>query len=331
MHSSPFFSIIVPVYNTDKYLKKCLDSITNQTFQEFEVIVINDASTDKSAEILSTYFSNSKFKIVHLEQNSGPGASRNVGIQAARGKYITFIDSDDWIDNNYLKEHYNYLNQNEVDILSSGLKEVDENGNLIRVDHSPKIIENQEIESALFFMFSDSILKAYAPTKFFKFHLFENFKFKENRLYEDTASIHLLYNYANSFSILNFTSYNYLRHSKSESISNTKSLVSLRDFYFSLDERVTFCLENYPNNQKLLFETCNRAIFMGFQLIFFIFYHQLNEQTLVDYVTKKLKNYPFRKSVLTTKKTNLFYYLLKINTHLFIITLKAFYQFNRKS
>ena len=94
-------SVVIPVYNAEKYIGKCLDSIINQTYKNWEVICINDGSSDKSEEIIDTY-KNQKYNITLIKQkNMGPGAARNTGIDKANGDYIVFIDADDYIDSNF--------------------------------------------------------------------------------------------------------------------------------------------------------------------------------------------------------------------------------------
>jgi len=98
----PKISIIVPVYNTEKYLAKCFDSILNQTFSDFELICINDGSTDNSLKILGSYQQKDSRVIVINQKNQGVSAARNKGIDLAKGEYLIFIDSDDWVTTNYL-------------------------------------------------------------------------------------------------------------------------------------------------------------------------------------------------------------------------------------
>ena len=96
-------SVIVPVYNTEKYLKECLDSIINQTFRDIEIICVNDGSTDKSLEILKEYaLKDNRIKVI-TQGNKGQSVARNIGLNNASGKYITFIDSDDYLDFNTYK------------------------------------------------------------------------------------------------------------------------------------------------------------------------------------------------------------------------------------
>ena len=91
-------SVIIPVYNSEKFLKKCLDSIINQTLNDIEIICIDDGSTDKSLRILNNFADKDNRITIINQKNSGPSAARNKGIENAKGEYIGFVDSDDWID-----------------------------------------------------------------------------------------------------------------------------------------------------------------------------------------------------------------------------------------
>ena len=113
----PKISIIIPVYNVEKYLSQCLDSIINQTFKDFECICVNDGSKDNSLNILQEYSKkDNRIKIVSQE-NKGVSIARNVGMKISKGKYISFIDSDDWICNDYLEVLYNNMEKFDYDIV----------------------------------------------------------------------------------------------------------------------------------------------------------------------------------------------------------------------
>ena len=95
----PKISVIIPVYNTEKYLEQCLESVINQTYKDLEIICVNDASTDNSFDVINEYSKkDSRIKYINFETNKGVSAARNVGLEAATGDYICFIDSDDWIE-----------------------------------------------------------------------------------------------------------------------------------------------------------------------------------------------------------------------------------------
>lgn len=109
-------SFIVPVYNAEKYLKKCVESILNQTFNDFEVIFINDTSTDKSLDILNSYTYDKRIKII-TKVNEGVSLARNCGLELARGEYIMFVDADDWIDKNTSKVMLDVIKKNQADVV----------------------------------------------------------------------------------------------------------------------------------------------------------------------------------------------------------------------
>lgn len=98
MHD-PLISIIIPIYNSEKYLRKCIDSVISQTFNDWEMILIDDGSTDNSGSICNEYASDSRVIIKHA-QNGGVSKARNMGLRLAKGDYVTFMDSDDWLEPN---------------------------------------------------------------------------------------------------------------------------------------------------------------------------------------------------------------------------------------
>lgn len=115
--TKPKVSIIVPVYNVEKYLRRCMDSLINQTFKDIEIIAINDGSTDKSIQILQEYKEkDSRVKIIDKE-NTGVSDSRNKGIKTSNGEYILFVDSDDWIDLDMIDHMYENAKKNESDLV----------------------------------------------------------------------------------------------------------------------------------------------------------------------------------------------------------------------
>lgn len=115
-------SVIVPIYNVEEHLSRCLDSIVKQTFKDIEIICINDGSTDRSATIAEKYAKKDKRISVIYQENKGISAARNAGMRVARGKYISFVDSDDWIDLNFLENLYNAAESSGADAACSEIK-----------------------------------------------------------------------------------------------------------------------------------------------------------------------------------------------------------------
>lgn len=123
-------SIVIPVYNIERYLNKCLDSITNQSFKEFEVICVNDGSKDKSLEILNQYAQkDSRIKII-TQENSGSGSARNKGLENAKGKYVQFLDGDDYFEPEMLEKLYYLAEKHKADIAVCSSRKVDDDGNI---------------------------------------------------------------------------------------------------------------------------------------------------------------------------------------------------------
>ena len=114
-------SLIIPVYNVEKYLARCLDSVINQTFKDLEIICIDDGSTDNSSDILQNYALKDERIVVIRQANAGLSAVRNVGISRAKGEYICFIDSDDWIDFDFCEKLYNSAEKHSADIAVAGI------------------------------------------------------------------------------------------------------------------------------------------------------------------------------------------------------------------
>lgn len=119
-------SIIIPAYNTEKYIKHCLDSILNQSYQNFEVIIIDDCSTDNTIEIIHGY-KDQRIKLVKNARNSGPSFSRNKGIKLALGEYIAILDSDDWWQTNRLEQMLSFMDTNNADMVFDNLLYIREN------------------------------------------------------------------------------------------------------------------------------------------------------------------------------------------------------------
>ena len=209
-------SVVVPVYNTSFYLRECLDSLVNQTLNDIELIIINGCSNDKSLEIMSEY--HKKYKnivIINNKKNMGIGYTRNTGINNSNGKYITFIDSDDHVDNNYLEELYNYSEDNNLDITVCNVKRVDDNNNFISYEQDIKDFDISNLKDNPNLLLDINMGPC---NKLFKKSLFdsEDVRFDEKLKYEDIYLIPMLIMNANKIGKLNDVYYHYVIHSNSE-------------------------------------------------------------------------------------------------------------------
>lgn len=121
MDDKVLVSIIVPVYNCEKFLKRCMDSLVNQTLKNIEIICINDGSTDSSLKILQEYKDKDDRIVLINKDNEGQSKARNIGIELAKGEYIGFVDADDWVDINFFENLYNCANWYNADISVAGI------------------------------------------------------------------------------------------------------------------------------------------------------------------------------------------------------------------
>lgn len=132
MSNNPKISVIIPVYGVEKYIAKCIESIKNQTFTNFEAILINDGTKDNSVAVAEDAIAGDvRFIILHKE-NGGQGSARNLGLDNARGDYIAFIDSDDWVEPRYLQAMYEKIAEEDADVCACDVLYVDINGKIVR-------------------------------------------------------------------------------------------------------------------------------------------------------------------------------------------------------
>lgn len=235
-------SVIVAVYNVDKYIDKCIKSILGQTFKEFELLLINDGSTDKSREICESYFNgNEKIKLIN-KSNGGLSDARNLGLDIAKGEYITFVDGDDSIDSDYLERLYNNAVSNDADISACSFKRIIGDA-IIYEDIREIAITLNRNEAMEEYLKESKTCSVIACCKLFKKEIFNNIRFPLGRIHEDNFTAHLLINKCNKYSYISYCGYNYLI--RKESITgigfNSKSM----DLLLAYNDLENFIDKNY--------------------------------------------------------------------------------------
>ena len=239
------FSIIVPVHNTEAYLDKCLQSILNQTFTDFEVILINDGSRDKSAEICEKYAGlDKRIRLAHQE-NQGVSATRNTALAMASAPYIIWVDADDWIEEDLLAEVKKTIDQTSADIIFFDYCAV---SSVKYKKHTLKyhegFLNKQEAMSALAL---DKDLQSYLWNKAFKRSLFEGVCFPNiYRILEDYSIMHLLFHRADTFYYLPLLLYYYFERPGSVSRPVSYDRQKKREEIQITLQRMEFLNENYP-------------------------------------------------------------------------------------
>ena len=252
-------SVIVPVYNVEKYLNKCIKSILNQSYTEYEIILVDDGSTDSSGEICDKYSFNSKVKVIHKE-NGGLSDARNVGIDLAKGDFITFVDSDDWVDSDYLKILINTQILFNSDIVISGLIDYFGNEN-IKPEYSNFSINLSKEECFKKILLQDDI-DVNATAKLYRKSLFSKIRYVKGQLYEDINIIDKIIENADNITYTKYKGYFYLQRQGSIMYGNfTKERLSLLE----ATERLIKLMEmKYPNNVPY---AIRRYVYCNFHLL----------------------------------------------------------------
>lgn len=237
----PIISIIVPIYNVGKYLPKCIESILNQTFKNFELILVNDGSTDNSGVVCDDYAKkDTRIKIIH-KSNGGVSSARNAGLYVAKGEYIGFVDPDDYIDKNMYEKLYRLCIDNNSDIAICRFnREI--NGKIQNKESTEEIIELNNME-AMNELFKGNLYRFSLCNKLFSKKCFNDVLFPEERIHEDLSTTYKLFANSKKAVYINYCGYIYVRRENSILIStyNEKRLQA----FIAWDEIIEFIDKNY--------------------------------------------------------------------------------------
>lgn len=258
------FSVVIPVFNVEAYLRDCLDSVLSQTYDDWQAICINDGSTDGSADILNEYAAHERRMKVITQPNGGLSAARNAGIKAAEGEYVLFLDSDDWLEENALE--ILSMNLEDEDMLCFSGRRYFESE---RVYHDADQLKAQTYlsgmdyynENALLsrdFAFVCVVLRIY-KREFLSRH---NLRFKEGIFHEDNLFTPLACYYAEKVKVINECLYDY--RVRSNSITTTINVKRLRDLLGTANTLAAFFVPKQGFDKMTIF----RAITHHFQVVF---------------------------------------------------------------
>lgn len=242
-------SIVVPIYNVEKYLRKCLDSIIAQTYTNYQVILVDDGSTDGSANICDEYVRKDvRFVCIH-KKNGGLSDARNVGIENATGELITLIDSDDYISKKYLENLYKNLVESNADISIGNYIKVYDNQQTIQEDSNNHTLEVFGTEKALLKLYDNE--KKYqftmAVNKLYKTYILKKVPFPVGRKFEDSATAHAILNNCNKIVYTNQILYYYFTREG----SITKSKIRDDDAILAIEDRIKYFEYNCMKNKIL--------------------------------------------------------------------------------
>ena len=246
---NPKISIIVPVYNVERYLEKCIDSILNQTFRDIELILVDDGSTDNSGIICDRYKNKDDRIIVIHKDNGGLSSARNTGINVAKGDFIGFVDSDDYIDENMYYKLYYLCIKNGCEIsVCKFANEIDGKSINLRENEYTHIMNNEDGMKELF---KGILYRFSACNKLFKSDLFKEVAFPEGRIHEDLSTTYRLFGNVNKVGYINYEGYVYVK--RSNSILTCKYSRKRLDAFIGWSEILEFTNRKYPSLKEVVY------------------------------------------------------------------------------
>lgn len=299
------FSVIVPIFNVEKYLEKCLDSVVNQTYKNYECILVVDKSSDKSEEIANKYVKKYNWQKVY-EENTGLAKARNLGVDKSNGDYIIFLDGDDYFEKDLLEKLNNQIKNEDLiryqarDIINNTFVDYPEKNYDIMPgnDAFEKIINFHYVENAWLYAYNS------------KFYKKNHFKFMENCIAEDYGLIPLIISKAKSIKIISYVGYNYVQ--RQNSLMNNNNYLKKIKKMDDMLKQYNFEIENISKDSNPLFKT-----FLNNSLIYY-------STTLKYKVFKKYKKILKEKDCFSHLKGKSFKHKIRN----FIIKNNAYFYYN---
>ena len=240
-------SVIVPVYNVEKYLEKCLESLVNQTLKEIEIIVVNDGTKDNSGEIINKYVKKYPNKVKgYTKENGGLSSARNYGLQYATGEYIAFVDSDDWVDLDMYEKMYHKAIQESLDVVVCDTinvyQEEQKSYRVSNLNYSADNLKNYIISPPM------------APIRLYKKYIFDKVNFENDIFYEDLNLNPSLVCITNKIGFIN-DGYYYYRQRSNSIMRQQKFNKKLLDIFTVLDNNYEKLYNCYSAEVEYLYIT----------------------------------------------------------------------------
>lgn len=240
-------SVIVPVYNVEKYLPICIQSIIDQTYRNIEILLVDDGSQDSSGVLCDSFAKKDNRIVVIHKENGGLSSARNVGIREATGDYITFVDSDDYISNDFIEKTVNLLMSNNAQICIMGMKYVSEAESAFTNNTDRHVVYEMSAEQAIEASLYQRLFSCCAPSKMYKKSVIGDIAFPEGRLSEDLATCHLFLDRAEKIIFLDDIGYYYRQRDNSIMHDFNPRRMDALEWAENIE---FFCNNKYPRIRK---------------------------------------------------------------------------------
>lgn len=286
--NNKLISIIVPVYNSEKYLQKCIDSILCQTYKNLELILIDDGSDDQSKVICEKYYFNDDRVKLITQKNKGVSFSRNLGIEISQGYYICFVDSDDWIEQNCLEYCIDLLEKNNADIICFNYREIRKDNVIDMVSYNESMLD-QDIISALYNLKAPGCVW----NKVYKKNIWKNVRFPDIKKAEDLfVSFDIIFK-AKKIIATSKIFYNYNKLNET-SLTHTVKIETYIDNFIALNRGI----ENANNNRysyltnRIIIKAIKEALKVCQINIFNNYISSEQSESIYKFLKKYYKEYP---------------------------------------
>lgn len=293
----PLLSVIVPCYNVEKYIDKCVSSIVVQTYSNLEILLIDDGSTDKTGMRCDVWQEkDQRIRVIH-QQNKGVSFARNSGIKNATAEYITFVDSDDWITPEMYANLMQTLLSTGSDIVQCGYCKVFDDGRIEpgKTEKKTGLFELFGKKEGVLMILDGRIWESFLWNKIFKSRLFEHIEFPVGRVYEDPAVMYSLFHHASQSVYLYEDHYFYFQSSESitRDIKMERKMQGRYDFYNMYYDRTKF-VEQHQEYHSILLYIRNLEMYAGmYALRDAVVYPQYFPNNYFESLSGRLKTYPF--------------------------------------
>lgn len=216
MENEGLISVVIPIFNMEKYLRKCLDSVCNQTYTKLEILLIDDGSTDQSSKIYRAYQRNDNRIKIFCKENGGLSSARNYGIERATGQYIAFVDSDDYIHPRMFEILTNNIKENQSQIAICNFETIYEQGDTVSKRENEQIDDKVYTDSEVMqLLWMEGRITVVTWNKLYVRSLFNSIKFPKGKIHEDEFIIHHLLIQCKRVSVVNKVLYYYLKRNNS--------------------------------------------------------------------------------------------------------------------
>nr|WP_278296244.1 glycosyltransferase [Butyrivibrio sp. ob235] len=240
LEKKPLVSIVVPCYNVEEFLPKCVESLIGQTYINTEIILIDDGSTDRTGEIAKQFADEHNNIYYYHRGNGGLSAARNTGIDIAKGNYIAFVDSDDWVDCNYISKLYAAISDSDADISVCGYHKEEGESGIVSFDKTDVISPKRAMMILGDIYPKENVLLVIAWNKLYKTSLFSDLRYTEGRIHEDEFIAHRILGKADSIAVITDTLYHYrIREGSITATDNGQNIKHL-DLLDAFNDRISY-------------------------------------------------------------------------------------------